>query len=89
MNEYVGRFKMAIYGTLFIKAENEEEAKEMFIDISNGKLFIPIDWDAEDDWDDGIDFVGMKFVRKIKEKQTDEEWFNNWQKELYADGYMD
>jgi hypothetical protein len=91
MNEYVGRFKMAIYGNLFIEAENEEEAREIFLAVDNGKLYMPVDWDAESDWDDCIDFVCMEFIREIKEKpeQTDEEWFNSWQKELYADGYMD
>jgi hypothetical protein len=89
MNEYGITFELPVYGEAIIEAETEKEANEIAKNIANFKQDEWIDWHMESLYDgQPMAVVEVAFIKVIKEKpeQTDEEWFNSWQKELYADG---
>lgn len=85
MNEYIASFSMPIYGEAIIKAETQKQACNIAKDIAHYREMAWIDWQMDNWRGDPMTVDEVAFIKEIKEKpeQTDEEWFDEWQEEMY------
>ena len=91
MKQYLANFKTNRYGGIIFEAKNAKEAKEIADEIANFRhnAIHLIDWDEIGSWEEPLEVIGVHFYSEVKEKpeQTDEEWFNQWQAEIYEERY--